>query len=54
MRVATFADAFNIPRAGYFHGCIIRGIKPHERHQLYLQGLCAGAFLKCLCVNGRN
>ena len=30
-RVAAFADAFNLPRAGYFHCCIIHGIKPHER-----------------------
>ena len=32
-QVATFTDAFNVPQAGYFHYCIIRNIKPHERQQ---------------------
>ena len=36
MWVETFADALNVPRAGYFHCCIIHDIKPHERHQTML------------------
>ena len=27
-------DTFNVPRAGYFHCCIIHNIEPHEWHQI--------------------
>ena len=43
MRVATFADAL---RAGYFHYCIIRDIKPHERHQTIFATFTHGRLIK--------
>ena len=45
MRIKTFMDVCNIPRAGYFHGCIIRDITPHERHHIIFQRLCAGTYM---------
>ena len=45
-QVATFTDVFNILRAGYFHYCIIRDIKPHEQNQTIFAIFMCGQLMK--------
>ena len=46
MQVATFVDVFNVPRAGYFHCCIIRHIKSYEWHQRIFATFTRGRLIK--------
>ena len=54
MQVANFADVFNIARVGYFHCCIIRDIKPHERHQTIFATFTHGCLMIKVPTAGRQ
>ena len=46
MQVATFTDVFNVPRAVYFHCCIIHDIKLREWHQTIFAMFTRGRLIK--------